>query len=94
MKGRLRPAKAVYPRHNASGFDLNFARVWIVALVGELAETICAFCLITSAGVRIAQETSSAREDAAACRRGVGMRPFGWAGVEGLMRVKNAFVRS
>lgn len=30
----------------------------------EDEETICAFCLITSAGVRIAQETSSAREEA------------------------------
>lgn len=64
MKGRLRPASAVYPLHRASGFDLNFFKVTMVALVGEVLETICAFCFITSAGVRMAQETSSAREEA------------------------------
>ena len=35
---------------------------------------ICAFCFRTSAGVRIRQETASAREEAVACRRGVGIR--------------------
>ena len=33
---------------------------------------ICAFCLITSAGVRIAQETSSAVLEAREWRRGIG----------------------
>lgn len=66
----------------------------MVALVGEPADTICAFCLITSAGVRMAHETSSAMEDAPACRSGVGMRPFGCEEVVGLRLVKRAFVRS
>lgn len=39
-------------------------------LLGE--ETICAFCLITSAGVRMAQLTSSAREEAVEWIRGCG----------------------
>ncbi len=59
----------------------------------EVGETICAFCLITSAGVRMAQETSSAREDAAAWMRGVGRRPEGWEAVV-LRDVKRDFVRS
>jgi hypothetical protein len=54
-------------------------------------DTICAFCFITSAGVRMAQETSSAREDALAWMKGVGMRPSGRAEVEGLTRVRSAF---
>lgn len=66
----------------------------MVALVEAVEETICAFCLMTSAGVRMAQETSSAMEEAAAWRTGVGMRPLGCAVVEGLMWVKRAFVRS
>lgn len=51
----------------------------MVAFVGEAVErdTICAFCFMTSAGVRMAQETSSAREEAVACMKGVGMRPLG-----------------
>jgi hypothetical protein len=57
-------------------------------------DTICAFCLMTSAGVRMAQETSSAREEAVAWMRGVGMRPSGWVEVVGLRRVKRDFVRS
>lgn len=65
-----------------------------MAFVGEPEETICAFCLITSAGVRMAQDTSSAIEEAPAWRTGVGMRPFGCVDVVGLMRVKKAFVRS
>lgn len=36
--------------------------------------TICAFCLITSAGVRMAQETSSATEEAVACMMGCGSK--------------------
>jgi len=50
------------------------ARVCRVALafrasvddVEVVVSTICAFCLITSAGVRMARETSSAVEEAAA----------------------------
>lgn len=54
------------------------ARVCIVADwdVVEVEETIWAFCLITSAGVRMAQETSSAIEEAALCCRGAGR--MGW----------------
>ena len=66
----------------------------MVALVDERSEeTICAFCLITSAGVRMAQDTSSAREEAAAWMTGVGSRPLGCAEVE-LRLVKRDFVRS
>lgn len=36
------------------------------------AETICAFCFSTSAGVRMKQETSSAEEDAIELIMGVG----------------------
>jgi hypothetical protein len=49
---------------------------------------------MTSAGVRMAQETSSAMEEAVAWMRGVGMRPSGWVEVVGLRRVKRDFVRS
>ena len=56
-----------------------------MAFVGDPAETICAFCLITSAGVRIAHETNSAIEDAPACTMGVGIIPLGCDSVEGLM---------
>ena len=38
--------------------------------------TICAFCLSTSAGVRMKQDTSSAMEEAAEWRIGRGIR--GW----------------
>jgi len=42
--------------------------------VGERCEreTICAFCLRTSAGVRIRHDTSSAIEEAAECVIGIG----------------------
>lgn len=59
--------------------------MWRVALVlggvegAELEEgeedetsTICAFCLMTSAGVRMAHETSSASDEAAAWMTGLG----------------------
>ena len=38
----------------------------------EGTETICAFCFITSAGVRMAQETSSAKEEAEAWTKAMG----------------------
>lgn len=38
----------------------------------EEALTTCAFCLMTSAGVRIAQDTVSATPEAQECRIGVG----------------------
>ena len=60
----------------------------------EEEATICAFCLMTSAGVRMAQETSSATEDAVAYIRGVGISPFGGLDVCGLSRDRSAFVRS
>lgn len=75
VKGRLRLARTVWPRQRANGLERNLARVCRVALVfgasvddveEGLVLTICAFCLITSAGVRMAQETSSAVEEAAA----------------------------
>lgn len=64
-----------------------------MALVEEPADTICAFCLMTSAGVRMAQETSSAREEALAWTRAMGRTPFGEEVVV-LRRVKRDFVRS
>ena len=45
-----------------------------MAFVCDEDETIWAFCLITSAGVRMAQETSSAREDEALWISGWGSR--------------------
>jgi len=76
VNGRLRPARAVYPRHKANGFERNLARVCMVAF--DFApfdvSTICAFCLMTSAGVRMAHETSSATEEAAEWINGRGRR--------------------
>ena len=43
-----------------------------MAFVGLEEDTICAFCLMTSAGVRMAQDTSSARLDADAWTRAMG----------------------
>lgn len=94
MNGRFLPAKAVYPLQSASGFDLNLVRVWIVAFVGEEDATICAFCFITSAGVRMAHDTNSAMDDAPAWRMGVGIRPVGEDAVLGFKRAKRDFVRS
>lgn len=66
----------------------------MVALVEEWSEdTICAFCFITSAGVRMAQDTSSASEEAAAWITGVGSKPLGCEDVE-FSSVKRDFVRS
>jgi hypothetical protein len=65
----------------------------MVALVGEPAFTICAFCLITSAGVNMAHETSSASEDALAWTTAIGRTPLGDEDVV-LSRVNRAFVRS
>jgi hypothetical protein len=65
----------------------------MVAFVCEPAFTICAFCLMTSAGVRMAQETSSAREDAPAWTTAMGKTPLGDEEVV-LRRVKRVFVRS
>lgn len=59
----------------------------------EPAVTICAFCLMTSAGVRMAQDTSSARDDAPACTTAIGRTPFGDEVVV-LRRVKSDLVRS
>lgn len=62
--------------------------------------TIWAFCLRTSAGVRMKQATSSAVEEARAWRRGVGIRGFGWLeereedGRVGLRRWRRDFVDS
>ena len=64
-----------------------------MALEAEPADTICAFCLMTSAGVRMAQETSSAREEAAAWITGVGRRPLGREDVV-LRSEKRVLVRS
>ena len=75
------------------GFCLKRARVARVALVGELCATICAFCLITSAGVRMAQETSSASDEAAAWMRGVGTTPDGELAVR-LREWRSDLVRS
>lgn len=64
-----------------------------MAFVGELADTICAFCLMTSAGVRMAHDTSSEMEDAPACTTAIGRIPFG-EDFEVLRRVKRALVCS
>jgi len=48
-----------------------------VALEREDAETTCEFCLMISAGVRIAQLTSSAVADAAEWIMGDGTAPPG-----------------
>lgn len=80
VNGRLRPARAVYPLHIWVGL-LNFRRAWMVALpskslleVGErcFRDTICAFCLRTSAGARIRHDTSSPAEEATEWVIGVG----------------------
>lgn len=65
-----------------------------MAFVGELADTICAFCFITSAGVRMAQDTSSAREEAVAWIMGWGIRPVGLLGEVGLRRERRDLVYS
>ena len=59
----------------------------------EAEETICAFCLMTSAGVRMAQDTSSAREEAEAWITAMGRIPWGEEDVV-FRRVKRDFVRS
>ena len=64
-----------------------------MAFDAEPEDTICAFCLMTSAGVRMAQETSSASEGAAAWITGMGRRPLGWEGVV-LRSEKRVLVRS
>ena len=80
----MRPASAVYPRQSCVG-ELNFRRAIMVAVPSKAfvragAEeddeedflTICAFCLRTSAGVRMRQETSSPVEEAREWVIGVG----------------------
>lgn len=83
MNGRFRAASAVYPLHSCVGL-LNFLKAVIVALPSKTLlpldgpvldfRTICAFCLRTSAGVRMKQETSSPVEEAIECTIGVGKR--------------------
>ena len=48
------------------------SKAWVEALEEDFL-TICAFCLRTSAGVRMKQETSSAMEEAAEWMTGVGI---------------------
>jgi hypothetical protein len=72
---------------------LNLAKVCTVAFVGDPALTIWAFCLMTSAGVNMAHETSSASDDAPAWTTAIGRTPLGDEVVV-LSRVKRAFVRS
>jgi len=98
-------ASAPYPRHNAKGCERNRARVCIVAFAdggfGEPEEgeddfadvsTICAFCLMTSAGVRMAHETSSATADAAELMSGAGR--WNSDAVDGLALWRRDFVPS
>lgn len=59
----------------------------------EEEETICAFCFMTSAGVRMAQDTSSAREEAEAWTNAMGKMPLGEV-EEVFQRVKRDFVCS
>ena len=105
VKGKLRPASAVYPLHNCAGL-LNFLSAVMVALpsnallfvfsiddVDENFRTICAFCFRTSAGVRIRQETSSATEEARACTMGTGRSGL-LEGRVGLVLWRNNFVAS
>lgn len=65
-----------------------------MAFVEEPADTICAFCLMTSAGVKMAHDTSSAMEDAAAWITGEGTMPLGCFAVDGLIPVRKDFVPS
>lgn len=72
---------------------MNLVKVCTVAFVGDPALTIWAFCLMTSAGVRIAHDTSSASDDAPAWTTAIGRTPFGDEEVV-LSLVKSDFVRS
>jgi hypothetical protein len=83
--------------------DRNLRRVWSVAFCAgdeddededeEVdVETICAFCFMTSAGVRMAQETSSDREEAEAWTKAMGRMASFLEFV--LRRVKRDFVCS
>lgn len=79
MKGRFLASSALYPRHNRVGFLLNPLIIFNVTegppfRVGvDEDTTTCAFCFRTSAGVRMKQETHSAREEEMAWTKGVGM---------------------
>lgn len=81
MKGRFRATSAVYPLHSLVGWRRNWDSTLNVALclrvpaAGDRAVIICAFCLRTSAGVRMKQETDSAMEEAMPWMTGVGR---GW----------------
>jgi hypothetical protein len=92
VKGKLRPANAVYPRQSASGFDRKRDSVSKVADEEDVDLIICAFCFITSAGVRMAQEMSSAREEAAEWMMGCGRSGVEWR--VGLCFARRDFVLS
>lgn len=77
VKGRLRPTNAAYPRHSFQGLCLNreITSSVAVGLCSPLPVCFCmtcAFCLSTSAGVSIRQETISAVEEAMAWAIGLG----------------------
>lgn len=69
MNGKFRASSALYPRHSRVGFLLNPLITCSVTEGPPLRvgvdedTTTCAFCLRTSAGVRMKQETHSAREE-------------------------------
>ena len=80
VKGRFLATRAVYPRHNWFG-RWNFLNASTVAFLSKALEddeadffTIWAFCLRTSAGVRMKQETSSPIQEAAEWIKGAGIR--------------------
>ena len=56
--------------------------------------TICAFCLSTSAGVSMKQETNSPTDEAAACIKGVGIKGVFEDPIVGFSRCRMVFVPS
>ena len=79
VNGRFLATRAVYPLHSWVGF-LNRFRATMVAFPSKAFVdafedflTIWAFCLRTSAGVRIRQETSSPIDEAAEWMTGMGI---------------------
>lgn len=52
--------------------EFTLRTVLLAANADEGADIICAFCFMTSAGVRMAHDTSSAREEDIAWVTGVG----------------------
>ena len=100
VKGRFLAASAVYPHHSWLGL-LNFFKACMVALPSKALTdvegdrlTTCAFCLRTSAGVRMKHDTSSPIEDATEWMTGVGINRALLAPIVGFRRWRRLFVPS